>query len=103
MALFIFGNSALGSTSEGAKNPLLFGKTNAEAHFCEYLAAMVKQHSVQIERMDSVKAEFYGSHSIRKGASTYISSVLEGPSTIALFQRAGWDIGTQRRYIHLTG
>ncbi len=103
LALYVFCCSAVGSSVLGAASPLLFGKSNTEARFCEWLGRFVVLHKAEIERLDSVTAEMYGSHSIRKGASTFLSSILEGPSTIAVFLRAGWDIGTQRRYIHPSG
>ena len=103
LALYVFTCSAVGSLVLGAPSPLLFGKSNTEARFCEWLARFVTTHKTEIERLDSVTADMYGSHSIRKGSSTFLSSILEGPSTIAIFLRAGWDIGTQRRYIHQSG
>jgi hypothetical protein len=44
-----------------------------------------------------------GTHSFRKGAATYVLSKSGGPTTVAVFQRAGWSIGnTQQRYIFPT-
>lgn len=34
-----------------------------------------------------------GSHSFRKGISTFLSSVCSGPSVIAIYLRAGWSLG----------
>jgi hypothetical protein len=42
----------------------------------------------------------YSTHSVRKGALTYCSSICGGPSWIQIFLRAGWSIGkVQDRYL----
>lgn len=44
--------------------------------------------------------EDFGTHSFRKGVTTYCSGFLGGPSVIAIFLRAGWTLGqVQDRYI----
>ncbi len=44
-----------------------------------------------------------GTHSFRKGASTYASSKNGGPSMVSIYHRAGWCIGNvQKRYIFPT-
>jgi hypothetical protein len=41
----------------------------------------------------------FGSHSFRKGITTFCSALIGGPSIIAIFQRAGWSLGqVQDRY-----
>jgi hypothetical protein len=42
----------------------------------------------------------FGTHSFRKGVTTYCSGFLGGPTVIAIFLRAGWTLGqVQDRYI----
>lgn len=42
-----------------------------------------------------------GTHSIRKGSVTYLLSLLDGPSAIMVYLRAGWSLGNvPDRYIH---
>lgn len=42
----------------------------------------------------------FGTHSFRKGVSSYLSSVMDGPGNIPIFNRLGWSIGNvQQRYI----
>jgi hypothetical protein len=42
----------------------------------------------------------FGTHSFRKGIATFLSSFMDGPSIISIFQRLGWSIGNvQQRYI----
>jgi hypothetical protein len=40
-----------------------------------------------------------GSHSFRKGAATFLSTIAGGPTAIAVYLRAGWSLGVQNRYI----
>jgi hypothetical protein len=41
-----------------------------------------------------------GTHSVRKGAATYCTGMVNGPSTIHVFLRAGWSLGNvQDRYL----
>lgn len=41
-----------------------------------------------------------GTHSFRKGVATFLSSMVGGPSPIAIYLRAGWSLGpVQSRYI----
>lgn len=49
----------------------------------------------------NVCAEDLGTHSLRKGASTYVLSVTCGPNWIVIYLRAGWSIGkVQERYLN---
>ncbi len=41
-----------------------------------------------------------GTHSIRKGAATYLLSLIDGPSAVMVYLRAGWSLGNvPDRYI----
>jgi hypothetical protein len=41
-----------------------------------------------------------GTHSVRKGAASYCSGMMNGPSTVQVFLRAGWSLGNvQDRYL----
>ena len=41
-----------------------------------------------------------GTHSIRKGVSTFLSGIPGGPTAISIYLRAGWSLGNvQNRYI----
>jgi hypothetical protein len=43
----------------------------------------------------------YGTHSFRKGVSTYCAGFIGGPSVVSIFLRAGWSLGNvQDRYLH---
>ncbi len=44
-------------------------------------------------RMLGAEKKQLGTHSVRKGAATYCTSVANGPSTVQVFLRAGWSLG----------
>jgi hypothetical protein len=62
--------------------------------FCKWLQAA-------LETMGNLgyAATEFGSHSFRKGITTFCAALIGGPSVIAIFQRAGWSLGqVQDRY-----
>lgn len=101
IALQVFSASGFGQHSENA-SPLLFGKHGSEQRFSEALAKMMKNEQLA-NQLGTARAQDIGTHSIRKGAATYLTSQMEGPSGIAIYQRAGWSLGVQDRYLMSSG
>jgi hypothetical protein len=80
---------------------LLFDGTRCEKLFSDSLATVINGLSEGDKILLGAKPEDIGTHSNRKGASTYALSVIGGPSPVTVFIRAGWSIGDVKdRYIH---
>ena len=101
LALHVFTSHVVDGGQDGS--PLLFGKKGAEGRFSEVLGKMMRQADSATSFLGLSRAEDIGTHSIRKGAASYLSSQLGGPSGIAIYQRAGWALGVQDRYLLTTG
>ena len=72
----------------------MFGKSDGEKSFSTWLTCFLKQRKLELK---------LGTHSIRKGAATTLASMTDGPSTLSLFLRAGWELGhTIKRYVVCT-
>ena len=69
-------------------DPHLFPGGNQKERFSKELLAFFKTLALNDKSKD------YGTHSIRKGASTYaIGGTTDGPSSITVRLRAGWSVG----------
>ena len=44
-------------------------------------------------------AKELGTHSVRKGAATYCLGMVNGPTAVQVYLRAGWSLGVQDRYL----
>jgi hypothetical protein len=96
LAIYIF---TLGYRREGAKQAL-FGNEidNTETRFTRWLRGICTDYAAEILAMGIAVLEI-GSHSFRKGAATFLSTIAGGPTAIAVYLRAGWSLGVQNRYI----
>ena len=71
----------------------LFGKQEAALNiFTKWLKATCEVHEDDLLQMGIAIADI-GTHSFRKGASTYLSGFVAGPSVVAIYLRA--------RYVHI--
>ena len=53
----------------------------------------------ELTRLGAEKKQL-GTHSVRKGAASYCAGMMNGPSTVQVFLRAGWSLGNvQDRYL----
>jgi hypothetical protein len=53
----------------------------------------------ELQRLGGEKKQL-GTHSVRKGAASYCAGMINGPSTVQVFLRAGWSLGNvQDRYL----
>jgi hypothetical protein len=84
-----------------ADRALLFDGTRCEKQFSDLLSAVINNLPEGDKILLGARPEDIGTHSNRKGASTYALSVIGGPSPVTVFIRAGWSIGDVKdRYIH---
>jgi len=71
--------------------------TGADSRFIECLTSQLKNKNNEFEAANSKDT---GSHSIRKGALTYVNGCLDGPISTAVLLRGGYKISnTLNRYI----
>ena len=78
----------------GAKYSKLFPGENQYKRFTSYLEKILEKYKMEIERDFGVDIKHIGSHSIRKGAATYVSSGATcSPPQVATNIRAGWTMG----------
>ena len=88
-----------GVRQDGASNfKLLFGNGQGESRFTKWLVPVCKASENELLE-HSVAFKDIGSHSFRKGVATFLSGMVSGPSPIAIYLRAGWSLGVQKRYI----
>ena len=70
----------------------LFPGTRQYDRFSEILQRCLHEHSVEVAAMGLEDGDI-GTHSIRKGAVSYVSSLPGGPPGAAICIRAGWTMG----------
>lgn len=86
-----------GVRHDGASN-LLFGNSHGESRFTKWLVPVCKESADELLE-HSVSFSDIGTHSFRKGVASFLSGMVSGPSPIAIYLRAGWSLGVQKRYI----
>lgn len=96
LAVLIFCKSSRGD----AANPSLFEGKMQDSRFSAMLRQILAHLTTdELANVGSIQSDV-GTHSSRKGAASYVSSVVGGPTAISIFQRAGWSLGNVRdRYI----
>jgi hypothetical protein len=95
LAVYIFSTNR---SSQKKGKMRLFPGGSQTSRFNKLFGKIVKLSSNILQTKASIKD--LGTHSIRKGAITYVLSCLNGPSAIQVYLRAGWTIGNvQDRYI----
>ena len=78
----------------GVKDSRLFPGSNQYFRFSRYLADLLKKYEVPIKKAFGVDVADIGVHSIRKGASSYVSGGSTcAPPQVATNIRAGWTMG----------
>ena len=94
LAVYIF---TAGQRQPGAKM-LLFGNDSAEDRFSTWLRAILRTHEAPLQAMGIVISNI-GTHSFRKGTATWLAGMVDGPSGVQIYLRAGWSLGMQKQYI----
>ena len=79
----------------------LFEGPDQEERYCKILASVLANTPDSVADRLGAKREDIGSHSCRKGAATHALALPGGPSSVAVFLRAGWSLGNVKdRYVH---
>ena len=74
-------------------NYRVFDGANPETRFSDIFRKVIaKLPTEEARQLGGTKAEL-GTHSIRKGASTYCCGMVNGPSAVHVFLRGGWMVG----------
>ena len=94
LAVYVFSG---GPRRPGGKM-LLFGNDRAEDRFSKWLKAIMHEHEEVLRTMGIVISHI-GTHSFRKGTATWLAGMVDGPSGVQIYLRAGWSLGMQKRYI----
>ena len=71
----------------------LFPGWDQYQRFSEMLSCLIQDHEAEVSEL-GVNPKMIGTHSIRKGAVTYMSSLPGGPSISSVCIHAGWTMGT---------
>ena len=81
-------------------NYRIFDGAHSESRFSEVLGrAIASLSESDLSRLGGGKKQL-GTHSVRKGAASYCAGMINGPSTVQVFLRAGWSLGNvQDRYL----
>ena len=61
--------------------------------FLEMLSCLIQDHEAEVSEL-GVNPKMIGTHSIKKGTATYMSSLPGGPSILSVCICAGWTMGT---------
>lgn len=78
----------------------VFDGPNPGARWSDVLRrALMSLPDSEVVKLGGAKTEL-GTHSVRKGASTYCTGMVNGPNPVHVYLRAGWSLGdTQNRYL----
>jgi integrase len=73
----------------------LFAGESQQSRFYKSFNQMLSQYHTEL----GVSTHEIGSHSLRKGAASFLAGLVDGPSSISICLRAGWKLGgVQDRY-----
>lgn len=91
---------ASSSSSKSTSNFPVFDGTNNSSRFSEVLLRTIGLVSDADVHLLGGEKKQLGTHSVRKGAASYCAGMMNGPSTVQVFLRAGWSLGNvQDRYL----
>ena len=84
LALLVFSTDYF-ETDVESTSPLVMGRRAGEQRFSEWLTATLRGNTAEIETTCGLLAREFGTHSLRKGVATFLTGILGGPTTLALF------------------
>lgn len=85
---------------QSSPNYRIFDGSSNDARWSELLGRIIASLPETDVRMLGAAKKQLGTHSVRKGAATYCTGMVNGPSTVQVFLRAGWSLGNvQDRYL----
>jgi hypothetical protein len=105
LAILVFVRSlrhdpAASSTADSSPNFRVFDGPSNCARFSDVLLRIIAAVPVSEVHMLGGEKKQLGTHSVRKGAASYCAGMVNGPSTVQIFLRAGWSLGNvQDRYL----
>ena len=89
-----------GSDSAVPANFRVFDGSQNCARFSEILLRTIAAVPASDVHLLGGERKQLGTHSVRKGAASYCAGMMNGPSTVQVFLRAGWSLGNvQDRYL----
>ena len=88
-ALYIF---CTGHHVPGSSTVVFGAEEEAEKKYQRWFKTHCEKNSEELLAMGLVAASF-GTHSLRKGSASYLSSIQNGPFMLAIYLRAGWSLG----------
>jgi hypothetical protein len=92
LALHVFSNAF---RVDGVNKDKIFLSTGSYDIFCKWFALALRALSNL-----GFQPEDFGTHSFRKGITSFVSGFIGGPGIISIFLRAGWSCGAvQDRYL----
>ena len=78
----------------------VFDGPNNSARFSDNLSRIIAAVPSSDVHLLGGERKQLGTHSVRKGAASYCTGMINGPSTVQIFLRAGWSLGNvQDRYL----
>jgi hypothetical protein len=88
------------SSSAARPNFRIFDGAHSESRFSDVLSRTIASlPASDLPRLGGEKKQL-GTHSVRKGAASYCAGMINGPSMVHVFLRAGWSLGNvQDRYL----
>jgi hypothetical protein len=105
LAVLIFTRATKHDPTHTADDPAspnyrVFNGGHSESRFSEVLGRIIAAvPDTHLSQLGSDKKQL-GTHSVRKGAASYCAGMVNGPSTVQVFMRAGWSLGNvQDRYL----
>jgi hypothetical protein len=92
------GNSSV--DAEALPNYRIFDGSNSDTRFSDiFKKVILALPPAEAQQLGGSKKEL-GTHSVRKGAATYCTGMVNGPSPVHVFLRAGWNLGgVKDRYL----
>ena len=88
------------AASTAPPNFRIFDGSHSEARFSEVLGRIITSLSESDQSRLGAEKKQLGTHSVRKGSASYCAGMMNGPSTVQVFLRAGWSLGNvQDRYL----
>jgi hypothetical protein len=88
------------SSPDSTPNFRVFDGSNSSSRFSEVLLRIITAVPASEVHLLGGEKKQLGTHSVRKGAASYCAGMMNGPSTVQVFLRAGWSLGNvQDRYL----
>jgi hypothetical protein len=95
LAVFTF----TGGPRRAGSKMLVFGNDGAEDRFGKWLRQIISVNEEVLRGM-GMSISLIGTHSFRKGTATWLAGMVDGPTGVQIYLRAGWSLGMQKRYIY---